>query len=444
MTMAIALLDINDSNLQLWRGEQSLRSPGYALLDGTQYLFGNAARSAARLRPRDINTRFWWQLNTEPLQPALGPARHSADLVHAHLLDIHRQAEDCTELVLAVPDSMQREQLALLLGIVQESPFTAVGLVSRSVGVASLYGSRGRLFHLEVQLHQGVLTELSQADGQTTLLRSTPLPGCGLLQLQERLIEAIASGFIRQTRFDPRRKADTEQDLYDKLPEALRALENGSESNIEVGGYRARIDRSELLKCGDRLFTAVAAAMGSPQDGDRVLVDPIATLLPGLGERLPGCEALPNEALWQAVSGHREHLVQRGQALNFVTALPTAGTTADNAATAMPAAEAAAETAAETPENKSAGGAAQARALAEAAAPTHLLTGSSASPLRPDGVAMSAGCELYREEGSWRLRGEAAAAAMVNGRPYRAGQALNPGDDIRVNDTHATLIEVLT
>ena len=68
--MTIALLDINDSNLQLWHGGAHLQSPGYALLVDRQYRFGNPARAAARLQPRDINTRFWWQLSTETLQPA--------------------------------------------------------------------------------------------------------------------------------------------------------------------------------------------------------------------------------------------------------------------------------------------------------------------------------------------------------------------------------------
>ena len=90
--MSVPLLDANDCYLQLWGSGQSVQSPGYALLEDGEYRFGQAARGSARLRPRDINNRFWWQLNTEPLQPALGPARHTADLVHAHLQQIHREA----------------------------------------------------------------------------------------------------------------------------------------------------------------------------------------------------------------------------------------------------------------------------------------------------------------------------------------------------------------
>ncbi len=448
--MSVALLDINDSNLQLWQDGTPLRSPGYALLNGDHYLFGNPARAAARLRPREINTRFWWQLNTEPLLPALGPARHCADLAHAHLQDIHRQASTVTELILAVPGSMQRDQLALLLGIVQESPFTAVGLVNRSVALGSAFACSGRLFHLEIQLHQGVITELRQIDGQTELLRTTPLPGCGLLQLQERLIEPIATAFIRQTRFDPRRKAETEQLLYDTLPDALRALQNGTESNLEIGGYQARIERAELHKAGERLFSALAEAMGSSQKGDRLVVDPIATLLPGLTKQLPACEVAAANALWQSVSQHRDLLVQREQALNFVTALPCLE--------AAPAAEQTAPAAEQTETSASVGGHAEAAAQVPvgsatdrepdsrgqtATAPTHLLCAASARPLAAAGTELIEGCEVSREDQRWLLRGARASAVMVNGAPYRSGQALGAGDQLSLDDYRATLIEVL-
>ena len=46
--MSIALLDLADCNLQLWHGEKHVQSPGYALLDRSRYVFGQAARRAAR------------------------------------------------------------------------------------------------------------------------------------------------------------------------------------------------------------------------------------------------------------------------------------------------------------------------------------------------------------------------------------------------------------
>ena len=40
--MTVAILDINDSNLQLWQANTQVQSPGYALLEGGNYRFGAA------------------------------------------------------------------------------------------------------------------------------------------------------------------------------------------------------------------------------------------------------------------------------------------------------------------------------------------------------------------------------------------------------------------
>jgi hypothetical protein len=422
--MAIAILDINDSNLQLWHGDTHLQSPGYALLDGRQYRFGNPARAAARLRPRDINTRFWWQLSTESLQPALGPARHSGDLVHAQLQELHREGGQPGELLMAVSGSMQRDQLALLLGIAQQCPFKAVGLVNRSVALGSLYGGPGRLFHLEIQLHQAVISELANSAGRVELQRTVPLPGCGLLQLQEKLVEIIAAAFIRQTRFDPRRKAATEQLLYDALPEALRTLGTDSETNLEVSGYRTRISRSELLLAGQRLFDSAPEILGSLRAEDRIIVDPVAALLPGLREHFAQLEVLQSDSIRLALQQHQDQLVQREEALSFVTSLPCLQ---QSIAPRTPAPDAVLE-----PEQP-------AVAVTQ---PTHLLERDRARPLLGTGTDLAPGCEIYRANANWQLRG-ADAGVMVNGIPYSPGQPLRSGDVIRTGaGIEARLIEV--
>jgi hypothetical protein len=414
-----ALLDALDSNVQLWHREAHVQSPGYALLEGGEYRFGGAARQAARLHPRNINTRYWWQLSTEPLQPALGPARHTADLVHAHLQALHAEGGGPAEVLLAVPGSMQRDQLSLLLGIVQQCPFDAVGLVNRSVALGSLYGGAGRLFHLEIQLHQAVVTELEAREGAVELRRTLPLPGCGLLQLQERLVEIVAAAFIRQTRFDPRRKAATEQQLYDDLPQALQTLAGAPEANLEVNGYRARVSAGELAEAGRRLLESTREALGTGTGAGHLIVDPLAGLLPGIAQALPGVEVLEYDSLHQALTGHLSRLVQRGEALSFVTTLPclhtrsqpppqTIGTTQHRDAVAIP---------------------------------THLLRGGTARPLGAAPLPLSDGCELYPTDRGWGVRG---AGITVNGREHLPGQALAAGDRIHLpGGREWQLIEVL-
>lgn len=421
--MAIACLDINDSNLQLWHGGKRLQSPGYALLERGQYRFGSDARAAARLRPREVSTRYWWQLSTDPLQPALGPARHSADLVHAHLLDLHSEAGSPGELLLAAPGSMHKEQLALLLGIIQQCPFDAVGLVNRSVVLASLHAADGPLFHLEIQLHQALLSELRAENGTVTFQRATALPASGLLQLQERVVEAAATAFIRQTRFDPRRRAETEQQLYDALPKVLQQLQQSNETSLTVNGYHARIARDDLKAASAALISSVSSTLGQP--GATLLLDPLAALLPGLQERLTGT-LLHAGDLPRALAAHEALLVQRAEALVFVNSLPQLGgegTSGAAAAAPTPAAEAAA--AEPTPPQ-----------------PTHLLQGSRARPLLAKGTALGGGWSLLQVENQhWQLHAASGAGGLQrNGQPGRDGETVASGDRLSLPDGAETLL----
>ena len=313
---------------------------------------------------------------------------------------------------------MQREQLSLLLGIVQQCPFDAVGLVNRSALLASLHGGPGRLFHLELQLHQSLLTELSQNGDDMVVQRSIPLPGCGLLQLQERLVEVVASAFIRQTRFDPRRKAETEQQLYDALPQALRTLAGSGECNLEVNGYRARVVAADMATAGQRLFNAAAEAMGSLSPADRLVADPLVALLPGLADKFPEVRIADGDALWQAAISHGDGLLNRAGPLSFMTALPCLAVE-DNgpiqpvSLEPMPA--------------------------ATAPPPTHLLTGSSARALA-QGMTPAPGLTISRTGEQWQVSGQ----GSLNGEALEGARELASGDSLAAADgSEFTLIEVV-
>ncbi len=432
--MSIGVLDINDSNLQLWHEGTAVQSPGYVLFQEKEYLFGSPARAAARLQPREINTRYWWQLSTEVLQPALGPARHNGDLAHAHLRQLHQEAKGPSEVLLAVSGSMQHEQLALLLGIVQQCPFDAVGLVNRSVALGSLYARGERLFHLEIQLHQAVISELTKQDHHIELQRTTPLPGCGLLQLQERLVELIAAAFVRQTRFDPRRKADSEQQLYDALPAALHTLQNASETNLEVNGYQARISANELQAAGKRLFDSARDTMGILRPDDQVIADPLAALLPGLTTLFERVDILQADDICRALQSHQAQLIQREQALSFVTTLPCL----DQGIIASPDKASESPHAIPSPLERP-------PSQQPATQPTHVLYQHTARPLIEAGTTLEAGWDLYHSNEGWQLRGSG-TPATVNGADYHPGQILACGDAINTgpDDTDAALlIEVI-
>ena len=77
-----------------------------------------------------------------------------------------------------------------------------------------------------------------------------------------------------------------------------------------------------------------------------------------------------------------------------------------------------------------------------AAAPTHLLREHLASPLSAGGTALEPGCEIYRSERGWQLRGSG-VNVNVNGKQYAPDQLLAVGDEISIGGAYeALLIEV--
>ena len=283
----LPVLDINDASLGLWQDDSlALSSPGYALLEGKDYHFGLAAREKARLLPRQINHRYWAQLDTEPMVPAFGPSRHSADLVHAHLLSIHEGGGRPDNVIIAAPGSLQLNQLSLLLGIAEQCPFSVTGLVDRAVAACAGHPVADYNWHVELQLNQALLTGMRLENGQLVRDNLVPIPGSGWLALQDALARAIADAFIRQTRFDPRRSASNEQSLYDALPGILERLETASETNIDLDGRQARVERVTLVaQCEshyERILRTVTAGDAA------VFLGTTLQGLPELGQRLPG------------------------------------------------------------------------------------------------------------------------------------------------------------
>lgn len=415
--MSLGILDLLDCNLQLWHADSHTQSPGYALLKDDAYLFGAAARAVARIHPRHINTRYWWQLSTEALQPALGPARHSADLAHSHLLAVHRAADEPEDVLLAVSASMQPAQLSLLLGIAHQCPFNPVGLINRSVAVGSIHARGQPCWHLEIQLHQALLTQLDCAGQRIELQRSIPLPGNGMLQLQDRMIDIIADAFVRQTRFDPRRQAGTEQRLYDALPKALHSLQRSGEASVELQGYQARLARAEMAAASTPLLTSAAELTGNGAD---IICDPLAALLPGLAATLPGARIAADDAVHTALKAHGTSLLQRSANLNYITALSTLGETVSGTEP-QPAA------------------ALQPTALV----PTHLLEGHRARPLSAQGMPLARGWSIHRNADQYTLQ-PGTGKALINGAPAPTEPtALHCGDSIVIDTmAPATLIRV--
>ena len=406
-----AILDLNDNALKLRYDGQTVASPGYAWFDGQHYQFGAPALATRRRTPRSVNARYWSQLDTQPLTPVLGPARHHADLAHDHLQTLHRMVGAPTSVLAAVPGCMSREQLSLLLGIVEALPFHIAGLVHRTAALAAASGVVDGV-HIELQLQQVVLTPFSTEQGFVTVGQSQRLPGQGLLAVFDRLANVISQRFIEQTRFDPLRSADSEQALYDQLPALLDALQHQSESTLALEGYNARIVHDDLTVAGYELTQKIHGLVDA--DACLLLENPLPAI-PGL--QLPQRhQTIDSEQLLSVIHEQLDELQQTPEQLHLNKRVRRSRI-ADNDPEPAPATTA-------------------------QSLPSHILIGHTAHTLSNQ-LDLGNGIAFDLTKEGVVISADEASHIMVNGHPVKPGQSVKAGDVIGDNlGLHATLIIV--
>ena len=409
------LLDCNDAALRLWQDGEGIWSPGIAWFAGGQYQFGEPAWQRARLSPREINNRFWHRLSTQPLSPALGPARHTADLVHTHLQTLLGDVPG--DVRLAIPGTMEPAQLSLLLGILQTLPVTARSVIHRSALIGSAVGEA--CAHVELHLHQASITGVSVTDGIATAQETQLLPGQGLLGLMDEIAERIGEQFVSQTRFDPQRRAETEQALYQQIPSLLGSLVTQSEISCTVEGHTARIAREALAPVGAAFSRALAPLL--PAGVERIALDALLSELPGLtssGEHISvSAEIIPRAADVLEVTEGELIFQREAPCSELVAPGNPPGIAAQEDA---PVAEA------------------DSGHTASAAAVTHQLIAGHATPLTlgssvTDGVVLS---------GVNELTVTTEAAVTLNGRSVEGVTAISAGDRLTVAGVDVDFIVV--
>ncbi len=312
--MSLLAVELNDAGLRLARlredGHGELvgaASPGFALLHGGKVLVGDDAASRYRTAPLHAQNRYWHALGTEPLPWTAQGVATAADLAHAHLTAVLAPAAEpvVADLLLAVPPGYTREQLGLLVGIANECSVTVRGLVDAGLAACMTVAPAPCMLHLDLQLHQAVATllEVSRADGALRRIRYELLPGVGVLAFRQSMAAAIATAFVRETRFDPLHQAATEQTLHDRLPGWLRALIDveATDAEIQLGAatHRIVLPRALLATAVETLAADIMRLVQSarpPGTPLHLCFTPRVAEVPGLVARLGGLrDCLPVE-----------------------------------------------------------------------------------------------------------------------------------------------------
>ena len=245
-------IEINDAGLTVADGSGVLAvEPGYAAVVEGQCLVGADAYAQARLRPRQTSNRYWENLSLDPDSAGIEGIGSSAELAYRQLDGLWKRYGGAgKDAVLVVPGHYNREQLGLLLGLVQECGMPVRAMVNAAAAASERPWPGRQLIHLDVRLHRFTATGLRQgeavaADEEQALAR------VGLVSLTDLWAKHVAEVFVLQTRFDPFHRADSEQLVYDRLPEALAALrgEDDVEFGLTFGGEErsVRLVRKQML-----------------------------------------------------------------------------------------------------------------------------------------------------------------------------------------------------
>ncbi|MCK7469512.1 MAG: hypothetical protein MZU95_00940 [Desulfomicrobium escambiense] len=200
------------------------------------------------------------------------------------------------------------------------------GFVSLPVAAAAP-GPEGLHLHVDAHLHRFEVSIL-KTEGRLEFQEALTVNEKGLEGLHKLWAQAAAAEFVRMTRFDPFHSAETEQELYRRLPAVLAALQHEQATTIAIpaghSAYSVSLLRGMILETArpvyDELLSAVhdAARRGAaPGTAACLQVSQRVARLPGILERLrqmpntrvvelpAGAAALALPALWRELTDGR-------------------------------------------------------------------------------------------------------------------------------------------
>jgi hypothetical protein len=451
--MAALAIDINDAGLVVANDSALLAAePGFARVDRGKIITGDAAKAGARLQPRQTSNRFWSALSLEPGSAGSDLGKSAAELAYAQLESLWRtHGNGVTDVLLVVPGAYRTDQLGLLLGLAQECGMPVRALVD-AAAAASVRPFPGRqLMYVDAGLHRASVTLIEQ-DSEAQV-RAEHALNQGLVGIADAFARRIADLFVRATRFDPFAHADTEQQLYDRLPQWLVQLQRDErvELTLEHRDEQVRVaaERDAVLGVSHGFCRALVQLVAQHRERGLRLVVQVSDRLaavPGFLSELARLDDARSEC-FEAGHAARSALLARALVaapssaqVKFVKRLPW---------------RAEAQTESFAPQQ-----AASSPALGMAKPPTHLVYAGFAYRVGSEGVAIGreadpqrrtlvvgegnsgvsrVHCEVVLRDGELKLRDLSSFGTFVNERKVAGETTLKRADVIRIGSPGAEL-----
>ncbi len=322
-------LELNDTEISLAQGlDVVYRQPGVAVVLDDRVSFGDAALEQTRLHPRQAQTQYWHQLSADPIAVGGRTIKNHADLVYQHLLEIKRLGNlpDNEPVFVAVPSNTSPEQLSLLLGIANEASIQISALADLAVATASTLARPGHCTFLDNGFHRTILTRL-ETNGSVSRTSYSEAAETGFQALVEGWIDAVADLFVQETRFDPLRIADTEQQLFSHVLKNVASCVDEFLVEVSHAGEsrRVAVTRSLLATKSSQRLDALLQQIGDPTT---IVLSHRIARVPGLTEVLRAAghdvNVVEPHAIFSAAMAHEKNSAQSDGGVSFITQFASA------------------------------------------------------------------------------------------------------------------------
>jgi hypothetical protein len=252
-----AIINISDTFFSCYNSESPRESDiGFAYLQDKQpVICGRSALPYFKTQPGKMNTRFWHELNTTPIDTNALHVRHHADLAW-HQIKQHVKDLDKQDVALMVSSHYSQSDLSLLAGICQSLQLRVSAMIDRSV-VSALHftesgyakSHNGPLAYVEIQQHQSILVFFEIADNALQISRVETFASEGLIRVYDKYLHLIRQKFIHNERFDPLHHGQTEQQLFEQIQAIDTTSGNVCSFTVEHDNneYKLDVANDELI-----------------------------------------------------------------------------------------------------------------------------------------------------------------------------------------------------
>lgn len=418
--MTHAALELNDQSLLIQAEDgRQYAEPGFARLTKQGIVTGEEARTLAWREPQHVYNQYWCHLNQAPLASRHRFARHHADIAFAQLRKLWQQAGSPDCLIVLAPGSFTRTQLSLLLGMIEALPSETSAVIDSAL--AACVDAEGDTLHVDIQMHQTVLTVCQPRGGAIRIVDQEILPGVGMGQIQNSVARYVSHLMIESYRFDPLHSSATEQAIYDQIPHWLTRLrwhpDVSTKLETDKGELPCILRRDAVNKLVGERLAGVRSFLEKWRDCSLV-VSHASGLVAGLMDGFDEAEVIAQTAGTRRCLSHRAEILDQVDDIYRVRALYRVETDA------------------------------AARNVDGERLATHLLCGELALPLsKPVSIRLAENGPRMSSE----LDNGAALTVVLRNRTletlHRSGDALlpqtcRPGESIRIGGHELKLIRV--